>query len=143
MSHSSVQILVKSCTVSNLLLQLINVLAYVEGYTSDKIVHVWFFDDNVKYGWHFNCILLIEFQLSIQLSLYPSMPIYKAEITTFSIVVFKPNLLKNKFSNHKLYSGMLIFILTVKLTKKIFIMKYMVLVSSHYNNNLMSIDIIK
>lgn len=42
MSHSSVQILVKSCIVSNLLLQLINVLTYAESYTTDKIVCVWF-----------------------------------------------------------------------------------------------------
>ena len=60
-SHSSVQVLVTivHLSFSNLLLRLINVLAYAEVYTSDNVVRVWYFDGNVKYGGHSHCILMI------------------------------------------------------------------------------------
>ena len=60
-SHSSVQVLVTivHLSFSNLLLRLINVLAYAEVYTSDNVVRVWYFDGNVEYRGHSHCIIMI------------------------------------------------------------------------------------
>ena len=60
-AHSSVQVLVTvvHLSFSNLLIQLINVMAYAEVYTSNDVHRVWFFDGNVKYGGHSHYALVI------------------------------------------------------------------------------------
>ena len=60
-AHSSVQVLVTvvHLSFSRLILQLINVMAYAEVYTSNDIYRVWYFDGTVKYGGYSHSILMI------------------------------------------------------------------------------------
>ena len=60
-AHSSVQVLVTvvHLSFSKLLLQLINVMAYAEVYTSNGIHRVWYLDGTVKYGGYSHRILMI------------------------------------------------------------------------------------
>ena len=60
-AHSSVQVLVTvvHLSFSKLLLQLINVMAYAEVYTSNDIHRVWYFDGTIEYGGYSHRILMI------------------------------------------------------------------------------------